>query len=73
MEGSSIVFTNALTILLFDGRLVSFQGFITGGESEGTMRRLAVISDIHANLEAMEAGLAQIGGEEIVCLGDQDA
>ncbi|MDG7007314.1 MAG: metallophosphoesterase family protein [Nitrososphaerota archaeon] len=34
------------------------------------MRRLAVISDIHANLEALEAVLGEIGGEEIVCLGD---
>ena len=34
------------------------------------MRRFAVISDLHANLEALEAVLGQIEGEEIVCLGD---
>ena len=34
------------------------------------MRRLAVISDVHGNLEALEAVLGRIGGEEVVCLGD---
>lgn len=34
------------------------------------MRRLAVISDIHANLDALDAVLKQIGSEEVVCLGD---
>ena len=34
------------------------------------MRRLAVISDVHANLEALDAVLKQTGSEETVCLGD---
>ena len=34
------------------------------------MPRIAVISDVHANLEALDAVLDQISGEEIVCLGD---
>ena len=34
------------------------------------MRRLAVVSDIHANLEALEAVLGRVKGEELVCLGD---
>lgn len=34
------------------------------------MHRFAVISDVHANLEALEAVLAQIKGANIVCLGD---
>jgi putative phosphoesterase len=34
------------------------------------MRRIAVLSDIHANLEALEAALGQVGGEELICLGD---
>jgi predicted phosphodiesterase len=35
--------------------------------------RLAVISDIHSNLEALETALSQIkklGSDEIICLGD---
>ena len=36
----------------------------------GRMRRIAVVSDVHANLEALDAVLGQIGGEELVCLGD---
>lgn len=34
------------------------------------MGRFAVISDLHANLEALKAVLGKIGGAEIVCLGD---
>ena len=37
------------------------------------VERLAIISDIHANLEALEAVLADIdarGASEILCLGD---
>jgi putative phosphoesterase len=36
----------------------------------GRMRRIAVVSDVHANLDAFEAVLDQIEGEELVCLGD---
>ncbi len=34
------------------------------------LRRFAIISDLHANLEALEAVMALVGGEEILCLGD---
>ena len=34
------------------------------------MKRIAVVSDIHANLEALEAVLHEIRGLDIVCLGD---
>ena len=34
------------------------------------MRRFAVISDLHANMEALEAVTPLIEGEEILCLGD---
>ncbi len=34
------------------------------------MRKLAVISDIHGNLEALDSVLAQLKGLEIICLGD---
>jgi putative phosphoesterase len=34
------------------------------------MHRLAIISDIHANLDALDAVLRQVEGEEVVCLGD---
>jgi putative phosphoesterase len=36
----------------------------------GRMRRLAIVSDVHANLDALDAVLGQIEGEEVVCLGD---
>jgi putative phosphoesterase len=36
----------------------------------GRMRRLAIISDVHANLDALDAVLGQVEGEEVVCLGD---
>ena len=34
------------------------------------MRRIAVISDVHANIEALEAVLAQTRGLDVYCLGD---
>ena len=34
------------------------------------MKRLAVISDVHANLEAFEAVLAEAQGLDVFCLGD---
>jgi len=34
------------------------------------MRRLAVISDVHSNLEALRAVLKEVGEEDIYCLGD---
>ncbi len=34
------------------------------------MRRIAVVSDIHSNLEALEEVLARLRGEEVYCLGD---
>jgi putative phosphoesterase len=34
------------------------------------MRRLAVISDVHSNLEALHAVLGAIEGEDVYCLGD---
>ncbi len=37
------------------------------------MTRLAILSDIHANLEALKQVLADIdacGADEIICLGD---
>jgi len=34
------------------------------------MHRLAIISDIHANLDALDAVLGQVKGEQVVCLGD---
>ena len=34
------------------------------------MRQIAVVSDIHANLEALEAVLSEVGGLDIICLGD---
>ncbi len=34
------------------------------------MKRIAIVSDIHANLEALEAVLEELGGERIYCLGD---
>ncbi len=34
------------------------------------MRKVALVSDIHSNLEALDAVLSRIGGEEIYCLGD---
>ena len=34
------------------------------------MKSFAVISDVHANLEALEAVLSRVGGYEVVCLGD---
>ena len=34
------------------------------------MRRLAIISDVHANLDALESVLGEVGGEQTVCLGD---
>lgn len=34
------------------------------------MERFAVISDVHANLEALEAVLKQVAGLDLYCLGD---
>ena len=34
------------------------------------MRKFAVISDVHANMEALEAVLGELAGMEVVCLGD---
>ena len=34
------------------------------------MRRFAVVSDVHANLEALDAVLEKVRGLEILCLGD---
>lgn len=34
------------------------------------MQRIAVVSDIHSNLEALEAVLSQLGDEKVYCLGD---
>jgi len=34
------------------------------------LKKLAIISDVHANLEAFEAVLAEAQGLEILCLGD---
>ena len=34
------------------------------------MRTFAVISDVHANLEALEAVLGELGGLDLYCLGD---
>lgn len=34
------------------------------------MVAFAVISDVHANLEALEAVLGELKGQEIICLGD---
>jgi putative phosphoesterase len=34
------------------------------------VRRVAVISDVHSNLEALEAVMAAAGGEVFCCLGD---
>jgi len=34
------------------------------------LKELAIISDIHANLEALEAVLLETGGLETICLGD---
>ena len=34
------------------------------------MRKLAVISDVHANLEALDAVLRRVRGMETICLGD---
>jgi len=34
------------------------------------LRKVAVVSDVHANLEALEAFLAEMRGERIYCLGD---
>ena len=34
------------------------------------MRRIAFISDVHSNLEALDAVLRQIGKTEVYCLGD---
>jgi putative phosphoesterase len=34
------------------------------------LRRLSVISDVHANLEALEAVLDEVEGLEVICLGD---
>jgi len=34
------------------------------------LKKLAVISDVHANLEAFEAVLAEAQGLDIICLGD---
>ena len=34
------------------------------------MRRLAIISDVHANLEALRAVMTEIEGQETYCLGD---
>ena len=34
------------------------------------MKELAVISDVHANLEALEAVLKKTSGRDILCLGD---
>jgi len=44
-----------------------------GRNGEGMGERVAIISDIHANLEALEAVLADIdeqGVGEVLCLGD---
>ena len=32
--------------------------------------KLAIISDVHANLEALEAVLREIRGLDVICLGD---
>jgi predicted phosphodiesterase len=34
------------------------------------LHRLAVISDVHANMEALEAVLGEAEGMEVICLGD---
>lgn len=34
------------------------------------MRRVAFISDVHSNLEALDAVLERVGGAEVFCLGD---
>lgn len=34
------------------------------------MRRVAFLSDVHSNLEALDAVLGELHGEEVVCLGD---
>ena len=38
--------------------------------SPARLKRLAVISDVHANLEALEAVLADAQGFDFICLGD---
>jgi predicted phosphodiesterase len=34
------------------------------------LRRIAFISDIHSNLEALDAVMRQVGKAEVYCLGD---
>jgi len=34
------------------------------------LRRFAVIADVHSNLEALEAVISEVGGDETYCLGD---
>ncbi|MDG6988790.1 MAG: metallophosphoesterase family protein [Nitrososphaerota archaeon] len=34
------------------------------------MKSIAVISDVHANMEALDAVLAEVEGMDVVCLGD---
>jgi putative phosphoesterase len=45
-------------------------GFIWGTERPVRLSRFAVISDVHANLEALEQVLLNIEGLDVYCLGD---
>ena len=56
-----------------DGRDARVRSGLASARPSPTTVRLAVLSDVHANLEALETALAEVdrrGADRVVCLGD---
>jgi predicted phosphodiesterase len=72
LGGSLISFTTALKIVSYHGSdwLVQATKVIGSAGGADTLTKVAIISDVHANLEALEEVLRQVRGVPIYCLGD---
>jgi hypothetical protein len=72
---SIILFTDALNIVLFSPRLLQVPKKVQDysrprRQSAPGLPTVAVIADVHANLEALNSVLAEVEGMDLYCLGD---